>query len=107
MVQTPSSGADRSICLPSDGVVFVAGGAGMAGTAVVEALLERRPLGRVRASCRTLTPTVIDPRVEHVAVNLADADAVTAALRGCHAAVFAAAEGGGIQMLSQEPWRQV
>ena len=87
--------------------VFVAGGAGMAGSAIIEALLKARPTGRIRASYRHTPPAIDDARVEHVRVDLADRPALTAALSGCDAAILAAAESGGIQMLSQEPWRQV
>jgi nucleoside-diphosphate-sugar epimerase len=93
--------------LSHDARIFVAGGAGMAGSAIVEALLRRRPHGRVRATYRITPPTVTDPRVEHVKVDLSDAAALTEVLRGCDAAVLAAAESGGIAMLSREPWRQV
>jgi nucleoside-diphosphate-sugar epimerase len=87
--------------------VFVAGGAGMAGSAIIDALLGHRPHGRVRASYRTTPPAILDDRVEHVALDLSDLAALTAALEGCDAAVLAASEGGGIGMLSREPWRQV
>src|SRR4026209_296395 len=93
--------------LSEDARIFVAGGAGMAGSAIVEALLKRRPHGRVRATYRTTAPTAADGRVEHVRVDLSDAEALTAALRGCGAAVLAASESGGIRMLSEQPWRQV
>src|SRR5690242_2232056 len=93
--------------LSDQGRIFVAGGAGMAGTAIVQALLARRPTGLVRASCRELAPAVHDPRVEHVAVDLSDPAGLRSALAGCDAAVFAAAEGGGVRMLIDEPWRQV
>lgn len=89
------------------GTVLVAGGAGMAGTAIVEALLRHRPEGRVRATCRVTPPGIADERVEHVTLDLLDKGAVTAALSGCEAAVLAAAEGGGIRALADEPWRQV
>jgi GDP-L-fucose synthase len=79
----------------------------MAGSAIVEALIKRRPRGRVRATYRTTAPAVLDERVEHVALDLSDAPALTQALAGCDAAVLAASEGGGIRMLSREPWRQV
>jgi nucleoside-diphosphate-sugar epimerase len=87
--------------------IFVAGAAGMAGSAIVEALLRRRPRGCVRATYRTTAPAVLDERVEHVALDLSDAQALTAAMAGCDAAVLAASESGGIGMLSREPWRQV
>jgi GDP-L-fucose synthase len=93
--------------LAPDARIFVAGGAGMAGSAIVEALLRRRPQGRVRATYRTTAPAVLDERVEHVALDLSDARALTAAMTGCDAAVLAASESGGIGMLSREPWRQV
>jgi GDP-L-fucose synthase len=79
----------------------------MAGSAIVDALLERRPRGRVRATYRTTAPAVLDERVEHVALDVSDAQALTAALAGCDAAVLAASESGGIGMLAREPWRQV
>ena len=90
-----------------DARVFVTGGAGMAGSAIIEALLRRRPHGRVRASYRTTPPSVVDDRVEYVSLDLLDGRALVAALTGCDAAVLAAAEGGGIRMLSGAPWRQV
>lgn len=93
--------------LSEDARIFVAGGAGMAGSAIVEALLKRRPHGRVRATYRTTAPAVTDARLDHRRIDLSDPEALTEALRGCDAAVLAAAESGGIRMLSQEPWRQV
>ena len=67
--------------LSEDARIFVAGGAGMAGSAIVEALLTRRLHGRVRATYRTTAPTVTDARVEYVRLELSDAEAVTAAMR--------------------------
>ena len=87
--------------------MFVAGGAGMAGSAIVEALLNRRPEGRIRATYRSTPPATSDDRVEHLSLDLLDKQTLTDALRGCEAAVLAASESGGIQMLSEEPWRQV
>ena len=87
--------------------VLVAGGAGMAGSAIVEALLRRCPEGRVRATYRTTAPAIRDARVEHVQVDLLEKQSLIAALGGCDAAILAAAEGGGIGMLSDEPWRLV
>lgn len=87
--------------------VFVAGGAGMAGHAVIEALLKRRPNGRVRASFRHTPPAVDDERVEFLPLDLTDRQALVTALRGCDQAVLVAAEGGGIRTLAEEPWRQV
>ena len=93
--------------LPDDARVFVAGGAGMAGSAIVEALIKRRPHGRVRATHRTTAPALVHERLEHVALDLSDGPALTAALAGCDAAILAASESGGIRMLSEQPWRQV
>jgi nucleoside-diphosphate-sugar epimerase len=86
--------------------VFVSGGAGMLGSAVVEALL-RRPEYGIRATYRSTPPSIVDNRVEHVCVDVSDPQAFTKALAGCDAAVLAASESGGIRMLSEEPWRQV
>jgi len=93
--------------LAEDACIFVAGGAGMAGSAIVEALLQRRPRSRVRATYRSTPPAIVGPRVEHVSIDLMDTAAVTTAMAGCDAAIMAAAETGGIHMLSHEPWRQV
>ena len=95
------------MAIAEDARIFVAGAAGMAGTAIVEALLQRRPRARVRATYRTTVPAVLDPRVEHVRLDLLDAKALTAAMTGCDAAILAASESGGVGMLSREPWRQV
>jgi nucleoside-diphosphate-sugar epimerase len=86
--------------------VFVAGGAGMAGSAIVEALL-RDPDRRVVASYRGTPPATDDPRVEHVRLDLLDRQALTQAMAGCDAAILAASESGGIRMLAEQPWRQV
>jgi len=93
--------------LSDDARIFVAGGAGMAGSAIVEALIRRRPRGRVRATFRATAPAVIDERVENLRLDLTDGPALTAALQGCDAAILAASESGGIGMLTSEPWRQV
>jgi nucleoside-diphosphate-sugar epimerase len=90
-----------------DALIFVAGGAGMAGSAIVEALIKRRPHGRVRATYRATAPRFIDERVENVRLDLTDGPTLTAALHGCDAAILAASESGGIGMLTSEPWRQV
>ena len=79
----------------------------MAGSAIVSALLKARPHGSIRASFRRTLPAIHDERVEHVRVDLSDRHAVTGALTGCEVAILVAAEGGGIRMLSEEPWRQV
>ena len=79
----------------------------MAGTAIVDALLAGQPERTIRASFRETPPAVDDPRVEHVHVDLADRDELADALKGCDIAILAAAESGGIQMLSEQPWQQV
>jgi GDP-L-fucose synthase len=86
--------------------VFVAGAAGMAGSAIVERLL-RDPARRVVGSYRSTPPAVDHPRVEHVRLDLLDRQALTRALAGCDAAILAASESGGIRMLAEQPWRQV
>ena len=88
-------------------MIFVAGGAGMAGTAIIEALLRRDPDTRIRASYRHTPPALEHPRVEHVMLDLADPHALRLALDGCDATILAASESGGIQMLTEQPWRQV
>lgn len=88
-------------------MIFVAGGAGMAGSAIVEALLARHPGVRVRASYRVTPPGISDPRLEHVQVDLSSRQALADSMQGCEAAVMAASESGGIKMLSEAPWRQV
>ena len=88
-------------------ITFVAGGAGMAGSAIVDALLRRVPDARVRASYRSTAPATSDPRVEHVCLDLLNKQALTEALTGCDAAILAASESGGIRMLREQPWRQV
>jgi nucleoside-diphosphate-sugar epimerase len=87
--------------------VFVAGGAGMAGSAIVEALLRRDAEVSIRASYRHTPPAIRDPRVEHVALDLADPNGLREALDGCDATILAASESGGIRMLTEQPPRQV
>jgi nucleoside-diphosphate-sugar epimerase len=99
--------AGARVSVPGGPHIFVAGGAGMAGSAVIAAILARHPDARVRATYRNTPPGIADTRLEHVHLDLTDAGALEQAMAGCDATVLAASESGGIRMLAEEPWRQV
>lgn len=92
----------------ADKRVFVAGASGMAGTAVVRALLSHEPSIRIRA-CGHSRPGEggTDPRVEWVKADLRSSDDCQRALEDCDCAVMAAASTGGAGVLVNTPWQQV
>lgn len=88
--------------------VFVAGGAGLAGSSVVRALLAASPTVRVRAGCRGTTGRFIDDaRVEYVPGDLRDAAHCRRLAKGCHWGVLCAANTGGAAQANAAPWHQV
>lgn len=104
-------GADVS-AIPGAGAlagrrVFVAGDTGMAGAAVVRALLNADPDVMVTGASRSPVPPLVSPRFVHIVADLTRRDDCRDAVASCDRAVLAAAETGGAAMARREPWRQV
>jgi len=87
--------------------VFVAGATGLAGSSVLERLLEDPSLDRIVATCFTSTPKLEDPRLEWKTVDLRNPDACAEAAAGCSAAIMTAAVTGGAALQTTKPWAMV
>lgn len=88
--------------------VLVAGGTGLVGSAVVNALLKNYPEIRIVVPHRGAAGvTVNDPRVAYQIADLTQASACASVADGCASAVFAAARTGGVKVSLETPWAQL
>lgn len=93
--------------MPRSALVFVAGGCGLAGSAVVRQLLALTDF-RIRVSHRSNDGLRYDnPRVEYVKADLTSAEDCRLAATGCDTAVMAAAITAGARSATTQPWLQV
>lgn len=88
--------------------LLLAGGTGLAGSAVLRAALSAGADVRVRVPHRGRDGVFIDdPRVEYFQVDLTVAADCARVAAGCDCAVLAAAQTGGAQQTRDRPWSQV
>ncbi len=88
--------------------LLIAGGTGLAGSAVLREVLAKAPDVRVRIPHRGDQGFFSnDPRVEYVRADLADKQSAAAAAAGCDCAVLAAATTAGAKQTRDRPWDQV
>jgi len=88
--------------------ILVAGGTGLAGSAVVRALLRSDPEAAIVATRHGDDGCILDdPRVRYVRADLTTREGCAAAAEGCGRAVMAAAVTGGAAEARTAPWRQV
>ncbi len=88
--------------------LLVAGGTGLAGSAVLRHVLATVGDVRVRVPHRGRTGAFInDARVEYVAGDLTRPEDCARIVAGCDCAVLAAAWTGGIRQARERPWEQV
>jgi nucleoside-diphosphate-sugar epimerase len=88
--------------------VFVAGGTGLVGTALVRRLLADSRDVFVRASRHVTSAPLLDhPRVEYVEGDLQSLDTCREMCRGCDVAVMAAAYAGGAGFVTAFPWATI
>lgn len=87
--------------------IFVAGGAGLAGSAVVRKLLAAYPEVRVIVPSRGGGARVGDSRVQYVIGDLREEVDCLRLSAGCDMAVMAAANTGGAAASRDAPWAQV
>ncbi|HEY1720547.1 MAG TPA: NAD(P)-dependent oxidoreductase [Magnetospirillaceae bacterium] len=91
-----------------DKTILVAGANGLAGSSIVRALLGASPTVRLRATCRSdIGAFSRDPRVTYIRADLRSSAECATAVKGCDAAVLAAARSGGAQQAANAPWLQV
>ena len=88
--------------------VLLAGGTGLAGSAVLRSLLSSSLGVHVRVPHRSRTGIFLkDERIEYVEADLCVAADCARVAAGCHCAVLAAARTGGAQQARDFPWVQV
>jgi nucleoside-diphosphate-sugar epimerase len=87
--------------------ILITGGTGMTGDAVVRRVLTTHPHAQLRATYRSVQPTLADPRLQWVKADLQQrADCMTAA-QGCTDIIFTAASTGGAAAAASAPNRQL
>ncbi|SRR6266700_154768 len=88
--------------------LFIAGGTGLAGSAVLRCVLEAAGDIRVRVSRRDGAGGLVsDARVEYVTGDLTRAEDCARLAAGCDCAVLAVARTGGARQARERPWEQV
>jgi len=88
--------------------LLLAGGTGLAGSAVLRALLASGADVHVRVPHRTRSGVFVDhPRVEYMLADLSVAADCARVASGCNCAVLAAAQTGGARQSRDRPWLQV
>jgi GDP-L-fucose synthase len=88
--------------------VLLAGATGMVGRSILARLVAECPKTRVRAVIHERAPMLLrSSRVEYIRADLRQLKDCLRVVRGCDAAIMAAAQTGGAQSAQEEPWRQV
>jgi nucleoside-diphosphate-sugar epimerase len=88
--------------------LFLAGGTGLAGSAVLRQVLVAASDVQVRIPHRGSAGAFIkDARVEYVSGDLTQAEDCVRLMAGCDCAVLAAARTGGARQARERPWEQV
>ncbi len=88
--------------------LLLAGGTGLAGSAVLRSVLSTGADVRVRVPHRGRAGIFMDdPRVEYIPADLTNPADCGRIAAGCDCAVLAAAETGGAQQARDKPWAQV
>ncbi|MDH3972676.1 MAG: NAD(P)-dependent oxidoreductase [Deltaproteobacteria bacterium] len=91
-----------------DKKVFLAGATGLAGTAIMQSILNNHPGARVRAAYYSNTaPFFEHERVEYVQGDLKSLDDCRRMAKGCDGAIMSAAFTAGSGILTSEPWKYV
>jgi GDP-L-fucose synthase len=88
-------------------LVFLAGSTGLAGTSIMQNILNNHPSTRIRASWHQTEPFFKHERVEYVRGNLISLEDSRRMAKGCDCAIMAAAFSAGAGIMTTEPWRYV
>ncbi len=87
--------------------IFLAGAAGMLGTAIIRHVLESFPEVCIRTAYNKSPLNIIDSRLKPIQVDLASREACINAAKGCSHAIMAAATTFGAALTKEYPWLQV
>lgn len=87
--------------------IFLAGGSGMVGRAILSRLALHAPGTKCRASVFSQEDFPLSEGMELVRGDLRSSEVCSSLCRGCEIAIVAAATTGGIAQNKSEPWRQV
>lgn len=85
------------------GKVLVAGGAGLVGTAIIEALLAEFPTLEILATLNQSPPNIIHPRVRYCHGDILQHPDLAGLFQGCSVALLAVAQSGGVASLTRDP----
>ncbi len=89
-------------------VVFLAGATGMAGSSIMNHILEKYPTTRIRATYyRHTKPFIKRKRVEYVFGDFTSVENCRKLVKGCDCAIMAAANTSGSMVLTTQPWQQI
>lgn len=87
--------------------VFLAGATGLAGSSLIQHIIENYPSARIKAAYHSTTPFIKNQRIDYVQADLTKKDDCLKAVSGCDFAILAAANTGGAASARSEPHRQV
>lgn len=90
-----------------DKKIFVAGASGLAGTSIIQHILDNYPFTRIKGTYLSTPPFLKDQRIEFVQADLRNKADCRLAMRGCDLAVMAAANTGGARAAYDQPQLQV
>ena len=89
-------------------LVFLSGSTGLVGSSIMKYLLDNYPTTRIRASFYNHTKIFIkNERVEYVYGDLGLREVCKKISVGCDCAIMAAANSGGSNVFTSEPWKQI
>lgn len=91
----------------TDKQTFVAGAAGMTGTAIIKDLLAFNPNAVIRGSIFQTEPEVHSDRIEYVKADLRNLEDCRTVLKGCGCAILAAACTGGAGYTTGSPFEHM
>jgi len=89
-----------------DKKIFLAGASGLAGTSIIQNILDNYPSTRVRGTYLSTQPFLKDKRIEFVQADLRQKEDCRLAMRGCDMAILAAANTGGAHAAHDKPQLQ-
>lgn len=89
-------------------LVFLAGATGLAGSSILNDILDNYPKTNIRACYYKHTrPFIKHKRIQYIFGDLKMAKDCQRVTKGCDCAIMVAAETGGAQVNVAEPWRQI
>lgn len=88
--------------------IFIAGSTGLAGTAIMQAIIDHHPTTRIRAAVyKNTAPFFEHERIEYVRGDLKSLEECKEMVRGCEGAIMSAAFTAGSGVLTSQPWKYV